>query len=145
MMHTLAWRVPIDDETHCSFSVQFVPVTGELAERCKARRDATPMQSVSVVYDLAGAVLRGEMSLDDIADHRGVMVNVEDYVTQVGQGAIADRTIERLRASDAGLVLLRQVWMRELKALAEGRPLTGFVRPPELRSDKQYAAWTHSI
>jgi 5,5'-dehydrodivanillate O-demethylase len=145
MIHTLAWRVPVDDEAHQSFSVQFAAVTGELAERYQARRQAAPKEPVSVVYDLADSVLRGDRTLDEIEGHRVTLVNVEDYVTQVGQGPIADRPHERLRASDAGLALLRQVWMRELKALAEGRPLTEFVRPPEVRSDKQYAAWTHRI
>ncbi|HWP28872.1 MAG TPA: ring-hydroxylating oxygenase subunit alpha, partial [Chloroflexota bacterium] len=42
---------------------------------------------------------------------------------QVGQGVIADRTRERLGRSDVQLILLRKIWRRELRALAEGRPL----------------------
>jgi 5,5'-dehydrodivanillate O-demethylase len=44
-------------------------------------------------------------------------------VTQLGQGVIADREQERLGASDAGVILIRNLWKRELRALAEGRPL----------------------
>jgi len=146
MVHTLAWRVPIDDESHLSFSVRHVPVTGELAEQFKAQRAAAPRESISKVYELSESVLRGDMSLDDIAIEGTARVNVEDHVTQVGQGPIADRLHERLRGpSDAGLLLLRDVWMRELKALAEGRPLTNFVRTDEVRSDKHYANWTARI
>ncbi|HEY3116576.1 MAG TPA: hypothetical protein VGK54_07540, partial [Chloroflexota bacterium] len=49
--------------------------------------------------------------------------NLQDYVSQVGQGVLADRDQEQLGRTDAGIVLLRKVWERELRALAEGRPL----------------------
>jgi 5,5'-dehydrodivanillate O-demethylase len=146
MVHTLAWRVPIGDESHWSFSVRHVPVTGELAEKYLAKRAAAPKESLDLIYELADKIMRGDMMLDEITMTGTSKVNLEDHVTQVGQGAIADREKERLRGpSDAGLFLLRQVWMRELKALAEGRPLASFVRTDEVRSDKQYAKWTARI
>jgi 5,5'-dehydrodivanillate O-demethylase oxygenase subunit len=146
MVHTLAWRVPIDDESHWSFSVRHVPVTGELADRYRAKLAAAPKESLDLIYDLADKIMHGNMTLDEIVLKGTSKVNLEDHVTQVGQGAIADRVKERLRGpSDAGLLLLRQVWMRELKALAEGRPLTNFVRTDDVRSDKQYAKWTARI
>jgi 5,5'-dehydrodivanillate O-demethylase oxygenase subunit len=48
---------------------------------------------------------------------------VQDYTAQVGQGAIPDRTIEHMGRSDVGVILLRRIWERELRALAEDRPL----------------------
>ena len=32
------------------------------------------------------------------------------------------------------MILFRKLWQRELKALAEGKPLTQWVRTPELRA-----------
>jgi hypothetical protein len=48
---------------------------------------------------------------------------------QVGQGRIANRSAERLGHIDAGVVLRRKLWERELKALAEGGPVTEWVIP----------------
>ena len=44
-------------------------------------------------------------------------------MTIVGQGRIADRNAEHLGRIDRQNILSRQIWVRELKALAEGRPL----------------------
>jgi hypothetical protein len=44
-------------------------------------------------------------------------------------GAIADRSAERLGRSDAAVVLLRKIWKRELRLLAEGKPLTQLTFP----------------
>ena len=67
-------------------------------------------------------ILRGELRLQDVED-RTFIVNVQDYIAQVGQGAVADRTHERLGRSDSALILMRKLWLRELQALADGRPL----------------------
>ncbi|MCH7778832.1 MAG: hypothetical protein IH878_20205, partial [Gemmatimonadetes bacterium] len=52
-----------------------------------------------------------------------------DLTTMVGQGVIADRANDRLGRSDAGVILVRKMWERELRALAEGRPLKQWARP----------------
>ena len=46
--------------------------------------------------------------------------NVQDGATQEGQGSIPDREFEHLGASDASVVVLRQIWARELRNLAQG-------------------------
>jgi hypothetical protein len=65
-------------------------------------------------------------------DVPGILVNVQDEVTQVGQGTFADREHERRGATDMGVVLLRQIWERELRAFAEGRPLAKWSFPEQL-------------
>jgi 5,5'-dehydrodivanillate O-demethylase len=128
---SLAWRVPIDDEQHRSFNVDFVHVTGEAAERYRERRRrGTDDASVSV-NELAWAVIRGERHVHDLAEHPRI-VNIQDTVAQVGQGVIADREHERLGRSDVAIILLRQIWARELRALAEGRPLKQWCRTEQL-------------
>jgi len=59
---------------------------------------------------------------------------VEDYVVQVGQGAIEDRSIEHLGRRDQGVLALRTVWERELRHLAEGKPLKEWQSTGGLRS-----------
>ena len=52
----------------------------------------------------------GEMP-DDVSHYNGFAI--EDYVTQVGQGPLADRAAERLGRTDARVVMNRTLWTRE--------------------------------
>jgi len=69
-------------------------------------------------------VLSGKSTFERITNPR-----LQDTVICVGQGAIADRSLDRLGTSDAAVILLRKIWRRELRLLAEGRPLTQFTFP----------------
>jgi 5,5'-dehydrodivanillate O-demethylase len=123
----LSWRVPVDDEPCMSFNATYVPVTGEAAEQYRARR-AERRRPVTPAPVLAEAILRGEMRVEDCTDATNI-VNVEDYVAQIGQGAIAPRAQDHLGHSDLLVMLLRRIWERELRNLAEGRPLKSWHRP----------------
>ena len=115
-----AWRVPIDDLHHNSFNIHLHRITGEAAERFRARRAKRPADLRSV-QELGAAIRRGEMHVEEVKDHPDI-VGIQDEVAQLGQGAIADRVNEYLGRSDVGVVLLRRLWLRELKAFADGRP-----------------------
>jgi hypothetical protein len=52
-------------------------------------------------------------------------------IAQMGQGAIADRENDHLGKSDVGVILIRKLWREELQALADGKPLRQWRRPPE--------------
>ena len=127
-----AWRVPVDDFQHRSFNVSYVHATGDAAERYRERmqRRQGPATGPSA-NELAGRVLRGEVHVDELAD-RPDIVNIQDVVAQVGQGQIADRDNERLGRSDVLIILLRKIWLRELQALAEGRPVKSWAQPRDL-------------
>ncbi len=127
-----AWRVPIDDLRHRSFNVSHANLTGAEAERYReqmARRQG-PATGPSA-NELAWAVLRGELRVHDLAD-RPDIVNVQDAVAQIGQGQIPDRDQEHLGRTDAMIVLLRNIWLRELQALADGRPTKHWTTPRHL-------------
>ncbi len=53
----------------------------------------------------------------------GDMTLIQDRVAMLGQGVFADRVNENLGANDAAIMLLRQIWKRELRALRDGQPL----------------------
>ncbi len=129
----LAWRVPVDDVSHRSFNVNLAHVSGAAAERFAARRAARGANGSDTVNALAAAVLRGEQRVQDLVGHPN-LVNVQDTVAQVGQGQIADRAHEWLGRSDVGVILLRQIWARELGALAEGRALKAWTRTARLET-----------
>jgi 5,5'-dehydrodivanillate O-demethylase len=129
----LAWRVPLDDEQHLSFNVNLNHVTGEAARRFEGRVHAREGQAPPPVNEVAARIMAGEMHVDDIGQPPYI-VGVQDTVAQVGQGAIPDRLTERLGRSDAMILLVRQLWTRELRALAEGRPLKQWTRPERVEA-----------
>ncbi len=104
----LSWKVPIDDESYYSYSLNSSTANSGDPEDIRLGREI-----------LAG---RRRLSVDDIGEYAR-RVNLQDFVAQAGQGIIADRTHERLGRSDKAVILLRKIWQRELRALAEGRPL----------------------
>jgi 5,5'-dehydrodivanillate O-demethylase oxygenase subunit len=120
----LAWRVPIDDEHHRSFMVNHVALTGAAAARYRERLQQRRAEraSLSDARAAAEAVLRGEIHIDELKD-RADIVNIQDYVAQVGQGVIPDFDRERLGRSDVLVALYRRLLARELQAFAENRPL----------------------
>ena len=71
-----------------------------------------------------GPVLTGKVRLEDVDPRLSTFYSfwIEDYATQVGQGTIVDHASEQLGRMDEGVILLRGIWQRELRALAEGRP-----------------------
>jgi 5,5'-dehydrodivanillate O-demethylase len=127
---TLRWRVPPDDEHHWSFNVSLWHVTGKAAQRFRARRaqQLAAEQQQAPADEVAAAILAGTLPVDCIQDRPDVVM-LQDHITQIGQGVVADRTHEQLGRTDVGIILLRKVWERELRALAEGRPLKQWTRP----------------
>jgi 5,5'-dehydrodivanillate O-demethylase oxygenase subunit len=127
-MHNLFWYVPIDDLSH-----NHVMITAGPPDVIKLIRDE--QQTPHDVADDIMAVLAGNANWHKHTTgvrRRPDMVRIQDGVPIVSQGAIVDRRQERLGASDAGVILLRKLWTRELRNVASGNPVTTFVRPPEL-------------
>jgi 5,5'-dehydrodivanillate O-demethylase len=126
---TLFAYVPIDDTHHNHYmstntEISSPKVINKLigfAAWIDARRGAHKDQWFS---KKTLEVLSGKSTFERITNPR-----LQDTVICVGQGAIADRSAERLGTSDAAVILLRKVWRRELRLLAEGRPLTQFTFP----------------
>lgn len=133
---SFGWRVPIDDWSHASFNLSLIHITGEAAERereaRKQRRAA--LAGLPSAREVAEAVLAGKLSLQDIED-RPDIVNIQDHIAQEGQGAIPDRDAERLGRSDTAIILMRKIWVRELRALAEGGPLMEWRLPGEVQAE----------
>lgn len=123
----MAWRVPVDDASHRTIGVMHAHVRpGDVPTFLAHRKQEwADLVRLTPPNDVADAVLAGRMRWRDIA-LRGLgtdMTLIQDRVAMLGQGVIADRVNETLGANDAAIVLLRQVWRRELHALRDGRPL----------------------
>jgi 5,5'-dehydrodivanillate O-demethylase oxygenase subunit len=127
----LLWQVPVDDEHHLSCFTVLAQVTGEAAERYRAQQDW--LVAGTSGFELAEAVLAGKLHIDDV-EARTNLINLQDFVAQRGQGVIADREHERLGRSDAAIILLRQIWSRELRALAANQPLKQWRTPEQVHT-----------
>ncbi|HEY3116579.1 MAG TPA: Rieske 2Fe-2S domain-containing protein [Chloroflexota bacterium] len=120
------FRVPIDDEHHTAFSVSVMHPTPEGARKLAARDPEQPGTRLSVP-ELGDAILAGTLHIRDVIHgpyDPYTVQEVQDYVAMVGQGTMPVRADDHLGRADLGISLLRKVWSRELRALAEGRPLT---------------------
>lgn len=126
----MVWTVPVNDTSHAAFDITHTPVEGAEAEEY-VRARAEQEEEHETRWDLAEKILAGEMTLEDLpADMTGyTSFTIEDYTTQVGQGPIRGRSPENLAPTDARLVMMRRLWLREVGALVAGRPLTDWQMP----------------
>ncbi len=73
------------------------------------------------IADLADEILAGELHITDCLDHPYLLL-LEDAITQAGQGRMVDRNLEFLGGTDVGVVAMRKVFDREMRAVAAGEP-----------------------
>ena len=137
----LAWRVPIDDESHASFQLDIQHIQdGIEGEAVRKRHLARTGKLGRSPNELGAAVLRGEIRIQDLAgDDKANIVWIQDYAVQVGQGPYELRKKENLGRSDTPLILQRKLWIRELQALADGAPLTQWQRSERIRQLISYS------
>ncbi len=124
----MAWRVPVDDEW------TMVVILDRLKQKPKEGqvRDVERESKYPDPYTLTNDIMARKLRIHDVDPDYPDMFFVQDNVVLMGQGMICDRSTERLGRSDAPIVLLRKLWLRELKALAEGKPLKQWSRSPEV-------------
>lgn len=129
----MTWTVPINDSTFAAFDVTHTPLFGDEAAQYRESRLVEQEAEAVNRWDLAKAVLAGDQTLEDIPSELGAYTSnaIEDYTTQVGQGAIKGRSQEHLGTTDVKIVLLRRLWLREVNALVSGRPLTDWKMPEQ--------------
>jgi 5,5'-dehydrodivanillate O-demethylase len=120
----MRFKVPVDDGHLASFEVEIYP--GGAPRRSEAHGEGPGGADNEARAELVKAILAGKVRLQDLdvdPPPNISMFNLQDDVTQAGQGVMRDRSQEHLASSDAYVVLLRSLFEREMRALAEGRPL----------------------
>jgi 5,5'-dehydrodivanillate O-demethylase len=130
----MQWDVPLDDQHSLEFRLRRLPLCGEAADKYRAQRAVAAKEPKISVVQMGEAVLSGKLSfqdLDNFFKDKIALVHTQDYVAQVGQGSVAERAQEHLGRSDLGVILFRKIWERELRALAEGRPLKKWLLPQD--------------
>lgn len=110
-------RVPIDDTHTRIFIVRFMPTEdGSVVEE-----ENPPVEYVKPYKNPPEAI-------HPFTKFRLNEVQAQDHMAWETQGPIADRTRERLATSDRGIVLLREMMMREIRKVQQGRDPKGVVR-----------------
>jgi 5,5'-dehydrodivanillate O-demethylase len=122
--------VPVDDDRHKWLITYHVKVAGADRERYLAKRAAYERQVAAAgpAADLAREVMAGRLAFPAI-EHPD-RVRVQDVAVQAGQGLIADRRSEHLGRSDTAIIQWRKMLARELRAIAEGRPVKRWTPAP---------------
>jgi 5,5'-dehydrodivanillate O-demethylase oxygenase subunit len=128
----MVFKVPVDDENHIHFEVRAIPFTGERARLWLERRREKRAKEATNRPALVREVLAGRLELDDIDPNRIDFVMVEDEIAQTGQGVMPERNLEHLGRSDTGVILLRRIWERELRAFSQGRPIKHWAYHPDM-------------
>jgi 5,5'-dehydrodivanillate O-demethylase len=131
-------HTPVDDTNQIMFQAQHVRVPeadrpAYLEHYAEFRR----LLEERPAREIAAEILNGRRTIAEVqaTGEFPFMAWIEDQCAQPGQGAIVDRSAERLGRSDKGIIALRKIWSRELRSLAEtGRsrswaPLTEMPEP----------------
>jgi len=128
----MVFKVPVDDENHIHFEVRSIPFTGDRAKEWLQRRREKRAKEAANRAALVREILEGKLHLNDIDPNRTDYVMLEDEIAQTGQGSVPDRSDEHLGRSDAGVILLRKIWERELRAFASGQPTKAWTYRPDM-------------
>jgi 5,5'-dehydrodivanillate O-demethylase oxygenase subunit len=111
--HNLQIRVPVDDTHTQVFRVNFVPSDVE----------KSPVK--------AQVPLRYSQLKKGQRDYNLRTVPAQDAMAWETQGAITDRTTERLGAGDEGIIALRKLLKEQIEIVQKGLDPIGIIRDPE--------------
>jgi 5,5'-dehydrodivanillate O-demethylase oxygenase subunit len=104
-------RVPVNDTE----TLHFWYVTDH-------RKDGAPPQTTIPVYEYPYSDQNGRIMVETI---RG-----QDMMVWLGQGPIADRTVERLGTTDKGIILYRKLLNEQIDKVERGEDPMAVVRDP---------------
>lgn len=129
----LAFRIPVDDNSHRSFIVNLFELFGEDRERYleKRRQQREIMQRLPPRDEIVQAVIRGDMHIDEVPD-RPDLVGIQDSVVMETQPPVSDRESDQLGRSDRAAILLRRIYAREIEAFMNGKPVKRWTYPEDL-------------
>jgi 5,5'-dehydrodivanillate O-demethylase len=114
-VHRGVWNVPVDDTHTYKFGVYAIPSVSP-------EEDQATLDHFAKYGDYNPAHYHDELFLEKRwpEDPSLQLTPAQDYVAIMGQGAIVDRNRERLGKSDAGIVLVRRIFWREMEAIKSG-------------------------
>ena len=131
----MQWDVPLDDEHSLEFRLRRLPLTGrgwrkptEPAMPLRPQSRKSPSRKWARQCSRESYVSRSWIASSETRSHWCIHKTMS---RKLAKAQLADRTQEHLGRSDIGIILFRKIWERELRALAEGRPLKKWVLPQD--------------
>ncbi|MBV9119924.1 MAG: Rieske 2Fe-2S domain-containing protein [Chloroflexi bacterium] len=124
----LHWRVPIDN-THTRVYVMVFDPAGPASQ--PGSEEAVPLEYLPEVkwpdgeYDMTGELGAGSQGPD-----AAVAFYAQDAMAWETQGAVFDRTVEHLGASDRGIAMFRRLLAQQIEVVEEGGEPIALVRDP---------------
>ena len=112
-------RVPMDDTRTLIYFVHFIP---------GGNGDGDSEEDLEVLY--LPPFKDPPNALHPFTRFRTDLVLAQDHMVWETQGPVADRTGERLTTSDRGIVMLREIMMREIRKVEQGLDPMGVIRDP---------------
>jgi 5,5'-dehydrodivanillate O-demethylase len=89
------------------------------------------LKTLEPADQVVARIMRGELHADDIP-WRPDIVLIQDGVALQGQPTGRNRRDDLLGASDRQVIMLRQIWSREMQAIADGKPMKRWHVPRDL-------------
>ncbi|HEY3118128.1 MAG TPA: Rieske 2Fe-2S domain-containing protein, partial [Chloroflexota bacterium] len=126
--YAVNWHVPIDETHHWKFTFNFSRRGALDRERGRYQTDMAdyrPLRNLSNRFEQA----REEMASGTYLG-MGTDFQIHDKWATEGQGPIEDRSAEHLGALDLAIVTSRQVLLKAIRDLQEGREPANVVRDP---------------
>jgi hypothetical protein len=122
-LENFSWRVPIDDESHRTYSIEALHTDEEGARRWLEKQ--AEVKDIADKYplteDCAVMIIKGEKTLMDFVDHRR-LANIEDALTQQAMCSISEFGRQNMSQSDKGVLQLRRMFMSRLADFVAGDP-----------------------
>jgi len=135
---TRGYRVPRDDDSAIRFNLTAIPRVSEYVDRRGRGNSAKQGPSVT---EVARGLLTGKEDMRSLKE-RGdsldafFLTNVQDCAVLTSLGPVAERDFpENTGTTDLSIVMMRRLLVREMTALAQGRPLKEWKRPDYLWRD----------
>ncbi|MFM9971218.1 MAG: Rieske 2Fe-2S domain-containing protein [Burkholderiales bacterium] len=156
--YTYAWRVPVDDNHAIRFNLGAYPraqveanaapgmtayaaLRGLKETNADARNASDAEREAEAVTDVAEGLVSGREDMRSFRERSAKMnfrylTNIQDCAVLMSLGPPATREFtESFGRTDVSIALMRRLWLRELKALAEGASLKAWRRPDFLWAD----------
>ncbi|MDB5080008.1 MAG: hypothetical protein JWP00_1932 [Chloroflexi bacterium] len=132
----MACGVPIDDETTRFWEISWNPLGPlDAATSDAARNFGKASQDLDNYYQPSygpDKVWGQDREMMKQGHYSGIVaLAFEDFVVQESQGAIVDRSLEHLGASDTAVIRVRRLLLDLTRDLKEGKPLRGLDQPIE--------------
>jgi 5,5'-dehydrodivanillate O-demethylase len=138
---TRGYRIPRDDNSAVRFNLVAIPRLKEKVDAARATHTRSPNHQGQNAVDVARGLIEGVEDMLTFKDRTDTkenffLTNVQDLSVLASLGPVEEREFPENRgATDLSIVMMRRLFVRELTALAEGRPLKEWKRPEYLWKD----------